>query len=424
MKRWTGIVVAGVVGLLAGNVSGAVLAADRREDAYAALDLFARVLTQVGESYVDPISQRDLVYHALDGLDNALDAHSTFLDPDAFRRMREESEGQYVGIGAATREDPKGLRVTSVVRDGPAARAGVLAGDLIVAVNGTPIAGMAVDAATELVRGREGDAVTLGIERDGQTRQVPLLRTRVMERSVDGEIVEPGLAYVRIRQFREGVAATVASTVAELTPRAIVLDLRQNPGGRLDEAVATVDLFLRSGRIVSTRGRRPGGDEVWEARDDKADFDGPVVVLIDGQSASAAEIVAGALEDHDRATLVGERTYGKGSVQSLFEYEDGSALKLTIARYFLPKGESIDDHVGIAPDVQVGPPVGEGPVQRLRARADRLRDEDERAELLALVEQLPAEPPTRAVDFSGPVRERLARDPQLAAAVAEAKKKR
>ena len=389
---------------------------------YAALDLYARVLSQIGDSYVDPLPQRDLVYQSLDGMDNALDAHSVFLNPDAYRRMREESEGQYVGIGAQTRdEEGRGLRIISVLRDGPAARAGIQVDDLIMSVDGKPLAKMPLEEADALVRGREGEAVTLGIERDGAVRNVPLLRTRLLESSVDCEALGakfPGVAYARVRQFREGAAATLSTQLDALQPTSLVLDLRQNPGGRLDEAVAMVDLFVRKGRIVSTRGRKPGIDDAFDANDEKTDRDYPIVVLVDGQSASAAEIVGGALQDLGRARLVGKRSYGKGSVQSVFEYEDGSALKLTIARYYLPSGRTIADHAGLVPEVLVGPPTVDGPLEKLRARIQSLPEKD-RAELTALVEQLPPSVATRGIDLAEPLPQRLERDPQLRAATAD-----
>lgn len=397
---------------------GSAQAAGGREAPYAALDLFARVLTQVDESYVEAVPQREIVYKALEGADNALDTHSVFLNPDAYRRMRDESEGQYVGIGAQTREDPRGLRVLSVVRDGPAARAGIAAEDLIVTVEGTRLAGMNVDEATELVRGREGEAVTLGVERGAAVRAVPLLRTRVLEASAETELLDSGIAYLRVRQFREGTAAALAAGVAGMpgTIRGGILDLRSNPGGRLDEAVATSDLFVRAGRIVSTRGRRPGGEEVWDATDQRGDWDWPLIVLVNGESASAAEIVTGALQDLHRAKILGERTYGKGSVQSVFEYEDGSALKLTIARYYLPSGRAIEDRAGIAPDETVLLSPAEGPVDRLRKAVGELPSAADRARLGMLLDQIPAEPVSRATSFAGTAAERLSTDPQLKAA--------
>ncbi|MDP2306391.1 MAG: S41 family peptidase [Pseudomonadota bacterium] len=416
-RRILPLTVALLLGVAAGRVSGAVQAA---EQPYAALDVFARVLTQITDAYVEPISQRDLVYHALDGMDNALDAHSRFLDPEALRRLREESDGQFVGIGAQMRQEACGLGVTAVLANGPAERAGIAAGDCIVRVDGAPLADLPLDAALATVRGQEGAAVTLDVSRNGVTHPIAVLRSRLVEASVTSASFAPGWAYLRIRQFRQGTAADLAAQVSALgasTPiRGAVLDLRDNPGGRLDEAIATVDLFLRDGRIVSTRGRSAEPDEIHDATESRGDWDWPVVVLIDGQSASAAEIVAGALQDRARARLVGEPSYGKGSVQSVFEYEDGSALKLTIARYHLPSGRPIEDHRGLVPDVRAPAPSAPGAAQLLREQLSTASGlaAAERDELLALADRIPAEPQRQPIDFTGTLEARLSRDPALA----------
>ncbi len=413
------LTVALLVGVAAGRASGVVHAA---EQPYATLDVFARVLTQIHDSYVEPLPQRDLVYRALDGMDDALDTHSRFLDPDAFRRLREEADGQFVGIGAHLRQDSCGLRVTGVLDNGPAARAGITTGDCIVSVGGLSVAELPLDDALAKVRGQEGEAVTLGVNREGVTRPVAVLRTRLIEASVQSALFAPGWAYVRIRQFRQGAAADLAAQIAALEAdaplRGAVLDLRDNPGGRLDEAVATTDLFLRDGRIVSTRGRGAQPDAVHDATASRGDWDWPVLVLIDGQSASAAEIVAGALQDRGRARLVGEPSYGKGSVQSVFEYEDGSALKLTIARYYLPSGRPIEDRRGLVPDVRAPAPSAPGPAMLLRERLSGTTSlsANERVELLALADRLPADPLPQPLDFTGSLESRLPRDPALALA--------
>jgi carboxyl-terminal processing protease len=420
LKRALPLVAAAGIGWVAGHVGASAHAG---EGAYAGLDVFARVLTQIDEAYVEPVPQRDLIYRALDGMDDALDTHSRFLAPDAFRRLREESEGQFVGIGAELRSASCGLEVTGVLDLGPAARAGVAPGDCIVTVDDTPVAGLSLDDALLRIRGREGDAVTLGVSRSGFTRAVPVLRTRVIESSVFGDLFAPGLAWIRIRQFRAGVAEDLSATVTALgaqTPvRGAVLDLRGNPGGRLDEAVATVDLFLRQGRIVSTRGRAAfRTEEAHDATNGKLDWDWPLVIVIDHESASAAEIVAGALQDHGRARIVGSASYGKGSVQTVYEYEDGSALKLTISRYVLPSGRTIDDHRGLTPDVPVSAPRLPGPAELLRSRIATLDtlSAAQQAELLELINRLPDERPLAPRDERGPLAERLAKDPALATA--------
>lgn len=410
------LAVALVIGVAAGRVSGAVLAADQP---YAALDVFARVLTQITETYVEPVSQRDLVYHALDGMGNALDPHSRFLDPETFRRLREEADGQFVGIGAQLRLEPCGLGVTGVMPNGPAGRAGIAAGDCIVHVDGASVADLPFDAALATVRGQEGAAVSLGVSRGGVTRAIAVLRSRLLEASVDSALFAPGWAYLRVHQFRQGATADLVAQVSALGAKApirgAVLDLRDNPGGRLDEAVATVDLFLDAGRIVSTRGRGAQPEEIHDATASRGDWDWPVVVLIDSRSASAAEIVAGALQDHARARLVGQPSYGKGSVQSVFEYEDGSALKLTIARYYLPSGRAIEDRRGLVPDVATPAASAPGPVQLLRERLSAATgiSTAERGDLLALVNQLPAEPLPQPVDLGAPLDVRLRNDPAL-----------
>jgi len=397
-------------------VSGAARA---DEPPYAALDVFARVLTQIGDTYVEPVAQRELVYHALDGMAGALDAHSRFLDPEALRVLREEAEGQFIGIGAQMRQDTCGLRVSDVVEDGPAQRAGILPGDCLVTVDGVRLADLPLEAAFATVRGREGEAVSLGVAREGVTRLLPVLRTRLVEATVESDTLAPGWVYARIRQFRRGAAAELAAQVNRASSSApvqgIILDLRGNPGGRLDEAVATADLFLGAGRIVSTQGRGPGADEVYDATAAKTDWAWPVVVLVDDQSASAAEILAGALQDHGRALLVGAPTYGKGSVQSIFEYEDGSALKLTIARYHLPSGRPIEDHRGLVPDALASEPSTWGPLAKLRAqiRAAGGLTAKERSELLAQVDRVPGGEDVAAVDFTGTLETRLTRDKAL-----------
>lgn len=407
--------------LMVGFGVGRSMGNARAEGPYDGLEVFAQVLFDIGEHYVAPMPQRELVYRALDGVDDALDAHSRFMDPESLRRLREETEGQFVGIGAQMREDTCGLRITGLLAEGPAARSGLQPGDCLTTIDGQLLQGLGFDEAVVRVRGEEGQAALLGVLRDGVVRSVPVLRTRLVEQAVEGELFAPGLAWLHIRQFRAGTSADLASKVSQLgqsTPLSgAVLDLRGNPGGRLDEAVATVDLFVGVGRIVSTHGRGAAPDEVYDATPSRGDYTWPLVVLVDGQSASSAEIVAGALQDHKRARLVGSSTYGKGSVQSVFEYEDGSALKLTIARYHLPSGRTIEDHRGLLPDIPVAPLMLPGPVDLLRDRIRQL-PVNEQADLLALVDRLPRESSPAPIDTRGTLLDRSKTDPGLAAALA------
>jgi carboxyl-terminal processing protease len=337
---------------------------------YEGLDLFARVLTQVQDGWVDESDQRDLVYGALGGLVGRLDRNSRFYPPDVWRKLQQDANGVYVGVGIQTASAPCGLRVIGLVRDGPAERGGVRVDDCITAADGRSLAGMDGEEAGVLVRGTEGTVVSLALRRGEASVDVALLRRRVVEPDVEAAWLAPGVAWLRIVHFRYRTGDALGQAVSDLrsTPRAAVLDLRSNPGGRMDAAVAVADRFLSGGRVVSTRGRAPGSDEDHDATASPGDWAWPLVVLIDGETASAAEIVAGALRDHHRATLIGTRSYGKGSVQTVHEYEDGSALRLTIARYYLPSGASIDG-VGIAPDREV---TGEArwtgtPAERLRS---------------------------------------------------------
>lgn len=389
---------------------------------YATLDTFARVLTTVQASFVEPVDQTALVHASLGGLVGALDAHSAFYDPAAWRRVQEANAGQYVGLGVETWPAACGRTVVDLVPRGPSASAGLQAGDCLVSVDGVALAGLTPDATEALLRGNEGEAVTLEVSRDGVTRSVVLLRSRVIAPAVEGERLEDGVVVARIRVFREHTSTELAAVLDGLSPvRAVVLDVRGNPGGRLDEAAAAVDQFVRAGTIVRTDGRAPGATGRIEARDQPTDRDVPVVVLVDGTTASAAEILAGALRELRGATLVGERTYGKGTVQTVSTYEDGSALKLTTGRYFLPNGDPVPDQVGLQPDVPVAGQAD--PAGALRSRIDRTAglSAEERAALHHEVDLLhgpPPAPPGR----TGPLASRIALDPALAEAVRQARR--
>lgn len=412
--RWGLILLLGA-SFLAGRWSQAATA--RAEGPYAALDTFARVLTHVQQSYVEEVGQSELVYAALGGLTQRLDRHSQFFGPAEWRRVLEDSAGQYVGIGTETRTEACGLRVLDVLRDGPAERAGLLPGDCLVAADGVALGALSPDAADERVRGAEGDTVSLLVDRAGVRRTVILLRSRVLEPSVEGDLARPGIPLVRIRQFRDRTAADLDAELARFAPvRGLVLDLRGNPGGRLDQAVAVVDRFVGAGPLVRTRGRGPGTNEQHDATSSPGDWTFPVVVLVDGRTASAAEIVAGALQDLGRAVIVGSRSYGKGSVQTVTTFDDGSAMKLTVGRYYLPKGEPILDGQGVVPDVAVSATADPAATLRgLVGDVPGLRPAD-RLALSREVERLlgpgPLPPPR-----SGPMAERIRADAALAAAL-------
>jgi carboxyl-terminal processing protease len=320
---------------------------------FAKLDVFAEALSFVENNYVDPVDEGALIYGAVDGMVTRLDPHSKFLPPDRYRRLREETEGAYGGVGVALQRRGAALEITEVMPGSPAARAGLAPGDRVLAVDG-----VATDGASPQLRGAAGTRVVITVAREGWAvpRTLALIRERVRIRAVEASWLADDIAYVRIRQFQQATAAETARAVERVSReralRGLVLDLRANPGGLFDEAVKVADLFLADGLIVTVEGRLGRDLEQHRAHPAGTVPDLALAVLIDGDSASSAEIVAGALKDRGRALLVGETTYGKGSVQSFLDLADGSGLKLTTARYITPGGRSIQS-VGIEPDLAV-----------------------------------------------------------------------
>jgi carboxyl-terminal processing protease len=407
-------------GLLLGVLGGRAMA-ERTSDPYGDLDLFARVLTLVESHHVDDVESRALVHAALRGLSSELDPHSRWLDAAAYQDLQEENEGRYEGIGIEVREDPAGVAVTRVMSGGPAARDGLRTGDVIVSVNGTRMSGRTMEEITALMRGPRGTAVSLGIRRDGSEIVVPTVRDRIEMVAVEAGSLPGGVAYVHLSDFQEGAARDIDQSVRSLRrkgdTKGILLDLRDNPGGLLDEAVAVVDLFVDHGVIVTTRGRTEG-EQVRSATRGGLGVDVPLVVLVNGSSASASEVVAGALQDLGRARLVGTATYGKGTVQTIFGQRDGSALKLTIARYYTPSGKPVAADSGRVPDLLVPFPTSPGPKERLRRHLSGLALTDaERASIDPFLADLPADPVEDPVlGWDRPLSARLADDPQLQAA--------
>lgn len=363
-------------------------------DAFRQLDLFGEVFEKVHSNYVMEPDDSELITGAIDGMLAGLDPHSSYLTPDDFRSMQDATRGQFAGLGISVTMDTEGpaeglVRVVSPIQDTPAARAGVTAGDLITAIDGEPVRGGSIDDAISKMKGPRGSDVTLTIVRgDEEPFDVTLTRDIITVPSVTSRIEGDEFAYVRINTFSEQTEVQLKKAVKDIRkelgrePRGMILDLRANPGGLLDQAVAVSDYFLDRGEIVSTRGRR-AKDTMREMGSSRDQFDGkPVVILIDNGSASASEIVAGALQDRKRALLLGTRSFGKGSVQTVLPLRGGvdGALRLTTARYYTPNGRSIQA-TGIAPDVWM--PIyrpGSEPRER-RGEADLpgaldVRDED------------------------------------------------
>jgi carboxyl-terminal processing protease len=319
---------------------------------------FAAIFRAVKQAYVEPVDDHKLMRDAIRGLLSGLDPHSEFLDVRGMSQLDQETSGAYGGLGLEVLYLDGALRVISPIDDTPASRAGVKPGDVILRIDGKPVAESAGSLAVDQLRGKPGSAIALTIAREGQSEPIELSLKREVIRvaSVKARQLEPGYAYVRIAQFQQETGGELREKLRRLQAqsrgglRGAVLDLRSNPGGILGAAVEVSDAFLDAGAIVSTRGRLGDADASYDAtRGDLLDG-APLVVLVDGGTASAAEIVAGALKDHKRAVVMGARTFGKGSVQTVLPLSSGDALKLTTARYYTPNGTSIQA-AGVTPDI-------------------------------------------------------------------------
>ncbi len=400
-------------------------------DVYAAWDTLAQAFHEVQARYVEEKDATSLVYAALGGVVQALDPHSAFLDPESYRELQEQEQDRYFGIGVRVAPDPAGLRVVEVLPDSPSRHHDLQVGDLIVEIDGAALAGEEFELAAQRISGPRGQVVSLQVLRGEQQLGFELARDLVHVPAVWSELVAPGRAYLALVHFQEGSGDQFQAALRELEQQngaplqELVLDLRDNPGGLLDEAIQVVDTFVGDVPIVATRGRDANNDDQYRGSPDPQDLDLSPVVLINGGSASASEIVAGALDAHQRATLVGTPSYGKGSVQAIWAFEDGSALKLTISRYYLPDDRPIDHREGLQPAILVRAPQEQAQLDLLDALqrqvegAATLRSVDQ-ARLLHTLQQvetsLPDPEPRRSWDL--PVAERRLRDPQLAAALA------
>jgi len=321
--------------------------------------LLAEVLERVKRDYVDGVDDHALMDNAIRGMVSALDPHSAFLDAEEYDEIRASTTGSYPGVGIEIAAEADGIKVLRPIDGSPAFRAGIRSGDLIVAIDGERV-GPDVDHAIQRMRGPAGSRVTLTLARAGTPApiDVPLQRAQVAVHSVEHSLLEPGFGYLRITSFSETTAGDVDRAIASLERECkgrlagLVLDLRDNPGGVLEAAVEVSDAFLDSGVIVTAEGRTPDSRFRMEASPGDEIGGANLVVLVNGASASAAEILAGALKDHHRALLVGRTTYGKGSVQTVMPLSGGRAVKLTTSRYFTPSGASIQDK-GITPDVVI-----------------------------------------------------------------------
>lgn len=370
-----------------------------------ALRTYSDVLERVKHDYVDDLTDDELIENSIRGMLSELDPHSAYLDADEFKSLRESTSGEFGGLGIQVGMRDNVLTVIAPIDDTPAERAGVEAGDKILRIDGEITQGIDLESAVKKMRGEPGTDITITVVRDGEARPIDIEITRaiIKTESVRHEMLEPGLGYVRVSQFQARTAEQLSEAIDELIAKngdeklkGLVVDLRNNPGGVLQSAVDMVDLFQDGGQIVYTEGRVRDAQMSYEAnRGDRLDGM-PIVVLVNGGSASGSEIVAGALQDHSRALVVGEPTFGKGSVQSIMPLSSGGALRLTTARYYTPDGRSIQAE-GIKPDIIVhqlnvsnieevfsireadlgGHLMSDGATQEL---FDQIREDDEAAE--------------------------------------------
>ena len=329
---------------------------------------FADVFEQIKESYVEPVDDKTLLENAIRGMLAGLDPHSTYLVPDEASDLHANTSGRFGGLGIEVSTEDGFVKVIAPFDDTPAARAGIKPGDLIIRLDDKSVKGMSLNDAVKLMRGAPGTSIELTIVREGEDAplEIALKRDIIRVTSIKRRMLEPGFGYVRITQFQSPTADSLRNALAKLKAengsdlRGLVLDLRNNPGGSLDAAIGVSDAFLTRGTIVSTKGRARSSESLHTATPTDLLNGAPIIVLVNGGSASASEIVAGALQDHKRAVIMGTKTFGKGSVQNVIDLKNNSALKLTTARYYTPSGVSIQAK-GIAPDIVLEKvTVGEG----------------------------------------------------------------
>jgi carboxyl-terminal processing protease len=319
---------------------------------------FTEVFAKIKHDYVDSVDDRQLLEDAIRGMLQGLDPHSTYLDRESYKDLQEGTSGEFGGLGIEVGMEDGFIKVISPIDGTPAEESGIEAGDLIIRLDSKAVKGMSLNEAVDLMRGKPGTDIILTILREGEEAplEITLTRAIITAKSIISEILEPDFGYVRISSFQTHTTEDLRKSLDKLKEKnknslsGLILDLRNNPGGILNAAVGVSDLFLDNGLIVYTEGRIKDSKLKFNAKPSDILKDAPLIVLVNGGSASASEIVAGALQDHDRAIIMGERTFGKGSVQTILPMNDNAALKLTTARYFTPSGRSIQA-LGIEPDI-------------------------------------------------------------------------
>ena len=322
------------------------------------IDVFGEVLEKINKEYVDEINQSDSMDSAINGLLQSLDPYSGYMSPEIFKEMQTETSGEFGGLGIEVTMESGVVKVISPIDDTPASKAGIKAGDYIVKINDTQVQGKSLSEAVEFMRGPVGSAIELTIRRRGEKKALTFNVTReiIQIKSVKAELLEKNIGYIRLTSFNENSAGQIKKAINKFEKNknlnSYILDLRNNPGGLLSQAIKISDFFLDNGEIVSTKSRQQSENRKWFAKKGDLTKGKTILVLINYGSASASEIVAGALKDHKRAILIGENSYGKGSVQSIIPLKNKGAIRLTVAKYYLPSGKSISE-VGVSPDIEI-----------------------------------------------------------------------
>ncbi len=325
---------------------------------YQKIDLFGEVLEKINKEYVDEINQSESMDSAINGLLQSLDPYSAYMSPEIFNEMQTETSGEFGGLGIEVGMESGVVKVISPIDDTPASRAGIKAGDYIVKIDNIQVQGKSLSEAVDLMRGPVGSGIELTIRRRGEKKALTfkIIREVIQIQSVKSELLEEDIGYIRLTSFNENSGKQVEKNIKDLEKKnnikSYILDLRNNPGGLLSQAIKITDFFLNNGEIVSTKSRKASENRKWFASEGDLTKGKTLIVLINYGSASASEIVAGALKDHKRAILLGENSYGKGSVQSIIPLKNDGAIRLTVAKYYLPSGKSISE-VGVSPDIEI-----------------------------------------------------------------------
>ena len=328
------------------------------QNIYKKIDLFGEVLEKINKEYVDEINQSESMDSAINGLLQSLDPYSAYMSPEVFNEMQTETSGKFGGLGIEVSMESGVVKVISPIDDTPASKAGIKAGDYIVKINEIQVQGKSLSEAVDLMRGPVGSAIELTIRRRGERKALTfkIVREIIQIQSVKADLLEKNIGYIRLTSFNENSDTQVEKQIKELEKnknvKGYILDLRNNPGGLLSQAIKISDFFLDNGEIVSTKSRKASENRKWFAKKGDLTNGKLLIVLINYGSASASEIVAGALKDHKRAILLGENSFGKGSVQSIIPLKNDGAIRLTIAKYYLPSGKSISE-VGVSPDIEI-----------------------------------------------------------------------